>query len=221
MNPSVPKKYYEVVFPLMEKDGFIKLNSKEYARFNGKDIFQWVSIYVDGQGRRQYRIEYATMLLQSPSDFKVTRIGGKFTKFSSGGSYGAFSEDALNQSIQRVASAYLEEVLPELEKSFSVELYIDRLNEYINDKPQLCGSGHENLELACAYAVLKQYTSARKHACIAKTKYNIRRSEEWANTGFERASLLEAQCDNGKTSVLSEWAQFTSASLKLEKLTNV
>lgn len=214
-KPSPSKSFNKSIFPIMKLDGFYKLDSKSYARTN-EELLQWVAIYVDGRLRRSFIVEYGTMIRSSPKFSFVKRIGGNFSKLSSGGSYGAFSESALEKSIERLKVAYQEEVKPILDQQFSVRSYLQCLYDYINGSPEIAQSGHEDFELACCYAVLGEFSKASEFAIVAKKKYS-KIAFDWAQEATGYAYQLELHCKQGSRSILDDWKSLTDAALKLDR----
>ena len=215
-KPSPTKAFNESIFPLMELDGFHKVNTKFYIRLND-EILQWIDLDVDSRLRRSFRIGYGTMLRASPKDSFTKRIGGDFTRLSSGGSYGAFSDAALEKSIERVKVAYLEEVKVLLDNTYNVTSYLASIHSYIKDNPNSSNTGHEDFELACSYAILGEYSKAKKYASQAKEKYKTK-SYDWAITAGKNAEFLEIECSQKETPILNMWKMYTDKSLKLKKI---
>ena len=222
-KPSVTKAFQDVIYPEIEKDGFIKLSNKEYARFLDDGILQYISIYVENRLRREYILQYGTMLLYEPHEYHIKTLGEDFSKGTSGGSYGADNEKMLEKSIQRACTAYQEEIRPILQKSENIELFIESYEKLIESNSARYSSGHEHFTLSCAYSILGKKDIAKTYCKIAQQKYKEALSKypsrEWAALGIERTQQLYAALEKGSAMDLHvKWLNQSISSLKINKL---
>ena len=224
-KPSVTKRFYEVVFPAMVKDGFIRLNTTMFVRSMEDQILQWVHVYVRTVLKREYFVEYGTMLLSQPHECFVKTLGGDFKKGTSGGTYGAQHDKMLELSIERVLIAYQIEAYPVLSKSASIQGFINSYEEMFKASPALCQSGHEDFTLACAYGVRGDTAHALSYCEASKNKYNKAYTDhngrDWAKAGFDHAENLKNDLiATGTSPLLQQWRKQTIDQLKLHKLCN-
>lgn len=220
---SVTKSFHEVIFPLMKEDGFVKLSTKRYARIVDNEIDQEINIYVQSSLRREYIIQYGSILLAVPHESFDLTLGGDFKKGTSGGSYGAQNADMLEKSIDRARRAYIEEVRPALSNSITVEGYIKEYEDLLKRDISVNKSGHGDFKLACAYSLLNNTSSALYHCEQAIIKYKaiyIERSVAvWADEGIKNAQFLKESLNNNlHHTLLSTWKDATINNLCLSKL---
>jgi len=224
---SVTNAFNTIVFPVMSTDGFIKINNKLFARLLDSQILQWVSIYVSTQLKREYRIEYGTMLISVPATSFNSTIGGSFSKLSSGGTYGAKTIKMLELSIERVLIAYNEEVRPIFLNTSTLPKLIAAYKQLKTDDLHLYSTGHPEFNIACAYALLYDNSKSSKHAQIAIRNYKTIENEFknqgitafWPSEGIKQTEALLTALDKKNTETLFEkWKTFTIEQLKLSIL---
>lgn len=217
-KPSITKSFNETVFPEMAKDGFLKLSSKIFAKIVDEQVLQWVSVYAKSDLKREYFIEFGTQLLCVPSNALVMTVGGRFTKLSSGGTYGAKTEVMLAQSIVRALAAYKEEAKPDLSKADTVDKLITEYLNLATSSPAIYKTGHPSFNIACAYALKRKNDITLNYLSQAKDFY-LQLDTDWAKEYILKADLLNAAiCENYADKILSEWRNYTAISLKLKNV---
>lgn len=207
----------------MKEDGFVKLSTKRYARIVDNEIAQEISIYVQSSLRREYIIQYGSILLAVPCESFDLTLGGDFKKGTSGGSYGAQNGDMLEKSIGRAREAYIEEVRPALSNSITVEGYINEYEGLLKRNISVNKSGHGDFNLACAYSLLNNTSSALYHCRQAIIRYKViyieRSVAAWAEEGIKNAQLLNESLNNKlHHTLLSTWKDSTIYNLGLSRL---
>lgn len=218
---SITKAFNGIVFPEMEKDGFIKLSNKLYVRLLDHDIAQFFSIWVRNSIKREFKIEYGVMFISEPHEFLTKTIGGDFKKGTSGGYYGAQNEKALEKSVQRVLIAYHEEILPKLNEVSTLNSLSKKYEELTKDNSDF--GGHQAFTLACLYCYTDREAEAIDLLNIAYQKfldsYNKNNDCDWALDCTEKIKILQEALESSTQSKLfAKWREFSIEKLKLRKL---
>jgi hypothetical protein len=222
-NLSAPKSFKEIVYPIMEKDGFVDLTTKIYARVVESNLLQFLIMHVRTGLRKEFCLEYGTMLLSVKSEsFKMT-IGSRAKKLSSGGYYGAFSEKALSKSIERTLTAYEEEIRPFFLQTDSIKKYLPTYQEKIKEYPNIYKNGHADLELACAYLLDGDEKKAKDFVLKAIERYQQEATDKncklWADKCLKDSKELCESISNGTyIQLLSDWLKFSRKNLKLKEI---
>jgi hypothetical protein len=223
-KPSVTKQFKESIFPIMEESGFKAITTKLYCRLIENEVIQFIAYNVSSSLRREVKLEYGSFLLSTPNVSFNMNIGGRFTKGSSAGSYGASNDKMLEKSMTRILTAYEEEVLPKLKQSETVELLVRRQQELKESAPHLFHNGHTELSIACALSLLHKEEEAKQFCHSSIINFTRLYKEEsirtWAKEGEQNAQyflqMLESSTEEG---ALKKWKEESIQNLKLKKIT--
>jgi len=221
-EPSVTRAFNSSVLPKLAEIGFIRLGGKRYARLRN-DVCQFLFLHVESRIKREFMLEYSTILICQPHDVQVLDPGGKFPYGKNGRWYPAHREARLAESVGLVAEQVPKTLIPWYERSITIPGFIDTYSGYLEENPHLARNGHSEFTVACAHARTSDAHSAAAHAEKAiidyERIYDQRPACEWAKDGAGRCRrLLDSLAQSTTDTLFAQWRSHTIESLKLAAL---
>lgn len=219
-KPSVVRAFNATVLPHLTAIGFRRSGSKKYVRVRD-GICQFLFLHVETRMRREFMLEYSTMLICQPHDFENLDHGGRFPDGKNGRWYPAHSEDRLTESVNVVADQLFDTLVPWYESCISLQGFIDTYGVHAEQQyPALARNGHTQFTLACAHARNCDVSVATTHAKQAIADYNTIYKDrpvcDWAKNGAAWSrQLLTGLIESTFKELLGQWRSHTIESLKL------
>ena len=225
--PSVEKEFTVRILPALAASGFKRAGGKRFARVSA-DVIQFLFINVRSSSRREFMLEYTSLLAFEPHLQPSLAHGGSFPLGSrSSVWHRADSEESLHRSCDKVS-----ESLPELLQWFDATAslagfmvsYQARLQ---HEPPALRHNGHSSFTLACGTAAAGDLTAASDHLQQAVTEFQTTlqdfaaeypdtADDHWARERLHRCEeLATAIREEGLPILISGWREASIATLKL------